>query len=165
MNINYVRAPLIKKAFNSVPHFHLLNLLQSLSFLPILINWLCCYLLNHSQSVFLNGVTSFSRPVSSGVPQFSILGPLLFLLYGVSNLPLSSTSCHILYADDILLFKPVNSLSDFSHLQLDLDSISQWFSSSLQLLTLNSSESKHVFHIHDQALSHSQFLSSPHYPQ
>ena len=56
---------------------------------------------------------------------------------------MSLTSCLILYADDILLFKPVNLLSDFSNLQADLDLISRWLSSSL--LTLNSSKSKYMF--------------------
>ena len=55
----------LKKAFDSVPHSPLLNLLQSLNFQPILINWLHSYLLNRSRFVLLNGATSSSRPVSS----------------------------------------------------------------------------------------------------
>ena len=109
----------IKKAFDSVPHSPLLKLLQSYDFPPILVNWLHSYLINRSQSVVLNGISSSSKHVSSGVPQGSILGPLLFLLYinGVTNIPLSPNSHLILYADDIFLFKPVDSQYDFSLLQ------------------------------------------------
>ena len=105
----------IKKAVNSVTHSPLLKLLQSYDFPPILVNWLHSYLINHSQSVVLNGISSFSKHVSSGVPQGSILGPLFFLLYinGVTNIPLSPNSHMILYADDIFLFKPVDSQYDF----------------------------------------------------
>ena len=79
----------------------------------------------------LNGSSSLSSNVLSGVPQGSILGPLLFIIYinGLSNLPLLSSANLTMYADDILLSHPVNSSSDLPLLQANIDSISSWLSS------------------------------------
>ena len=67
-------------------------------------------------------------PVLSGVPQGSVLGHLLFLMYidDVSDTHLSDGSMLNLYADDMLLYKPINSFTDFSQLQLDINSINEW---------------------------------------
>ena len=64
----------------------------------------------------------------SGVPQGSVIGPLLFLIYinDVCSVELSR-NCHItLYADDILLYKPIRSDQDYSDLQIDINAISDW---------------------------------------
>ena len=137
-----------KKAFDSVSHQPLLVLLSSFSLPPDLLNWIHSYLLNRSQSVVVCGSTSSSLLVSSGVPQGSILGPLLFLVYikGVTDIPLSVSSHLSLYADDIFLFHPISSQSDMCLLQTDLDSISSWLSS--HLLQLNSSKSKYIIFSH-----------------
>ena len=86
--------------------------------------------------------------VSSGVPQGSILGPFLFILYinGVSNLPLSSNFSLILYADNMLLYKPIDSSLDYSSIQAELNAIYDWLSS--KLLNLNTSKSKLMFFLH-----------------
>ena len=135
----------LRKAFDSVPHMPLLDLLSSVSLHPHLLNWIHSYFLNRSQRVVVNGQTSPPLPISSGVPQGSILGPLLFILYinGITNLPLSPSTQLILYADDIFLFHPISTLSDLHSLQSDLDSISTWLSSNS--LQLNSSKSKYIF--------------------
>ena len=100
----------LKKAFDSVPHRPLIELLSKLNLPGNLLAWLQSYLTSRSQQVVVEGATSFKIPVISGVPQGFILGPLLFILYvnDIFQLPFSSSSSVILYADDILIFAPSN---------------------------------------------------------
>ena len=69
----------IKKAFDTVPHVNLLKHLQSLNFNKYLLNWVHSYLLKRKQFVGIDGSNSDSLHVLSGVPQGSVLGPLLFI--------------------------------------------------------------------------------------
>ena len=146
----------LRKAFDSVPHRLLLDTLSSLHIPPVLLHWLHDYLCDRSQLVVINGSCSLKSPVLSGVPQGSILGPLLFILYinGLSNIPLLSSAKLTMYADDILLSHPINSSADLPSLQSNINSISSWFSSNL--LTVNSSKTKYMF----IALKNPPFLSS-----
>ena len=115
----------LKKAFDSVPHQALLNKLYYLHLPMHLFSWLSNYLKQRLQRVVLHGCTSTWLPVVSGVPQDSILGPILFLLYinGIFNVQLSKGSTLLVYADDILLFKALSSPSDMQELQDDVDRI------------------------------------------
>ena len=71
----------------------------------------------------VNGQSSPSAPVISGVPQGSVLGPLLFLIYinDLTKINLRDGAKLTLYADDVLLFRTINSLEDFVALQEDID--------------------------------------------
>ena len=90
----------------------------------------------------VGGESLLDTPVLSGVPQGSVLGPLLFLVYidDVSDVLLSDGSTLNLYADDMLLYKPVKSIEDIHHLQMDIDCISEWVS--CNKLTLNPTKCK-----------------------
>ena len=115
-----------KKAFDNVAHNELLAKLWSFGITGNLWNWFRAYLLNHSQCVRVNHVISSTLPVISGVPQGSILGPLLFLVF-INDLPLAvSSSQLLLYADDTKCLKQINDLKDYSALQQDLHNLAIW---------------------------------------
>ena len=90
-------------------------------------NWFCSYLSSRRQRVTVLGATSKDLPVTSGVPQGSILGPALFLLY-VNELPevISSSSRVSMFADDRKIFGEIKTLGDASSLQEDLGRLSTW---------------------------------------
>jgi ribonucleases P/MRP protein subunit RPP40 len=113
------------KAFDTVPHKRLISKLQHYKLNPLLINWIANYLSERSHRVVLNGEFSETESVLSGVPQGSVLGPLLFLLY-INDLPESILSSLRLFADDGLLSKVITSASDAIVLQNDLKSCESW---------------------------------------
>ena len=146
----------LKKAFDSVPHRPLLNTLATLNLPSHLLCWIHSYLSNRSQRVKVSGCLSQPCQVLSGVPQGSILGPLLFLIYvnDITNVSLSPQSNLILYADDILYFHPVISSSCMISIQNDLNLISDWISS--HFLSINTNKSKYMIITRKS----SQFVSS-----
>lgn len=113
------------KAFDKVCHNLLMYKLHKLNLDPQLLTWLECFLSSRSQFVSANSVDSPSNVVSSGVPQGSVLGPLLFLIY-INDLPSCITSHIHLFADDCVIFREVTSNHDTAILQSDLNAISSW---------------------------------------
>ena len=85
-----------------------------------------------TQAVGVDGATSATLLVISGVPQGSVLGPLLFLIYidGLSRIQLSDGTL-ILFADDIVIYRPICSTADFLLIQEDTDTVSVWIKSNL----------------------------------
>ncbi len=115
------------KAFDKVQHNLLLLKLKSYGISDPTLSWFGSYLSERQQRVVINGHSSDWLPVTSGVPQGSILGPLLFLIY-INDLPtyLENNSSIALYADDSKLFRPIYLPNDSFSLQKDLDSLSHW---------------------------------------
>ena len=116
--------------------------LEDINIHPILTSWIHSYLALRKQSVVVNGVSSMQSTVTSGVPQGSVLGPLLFLTYinDLTNLHLSDGAKLSLYADDILLYKVIHTDSDYVHLQQDIDNIFEW--TLTNLMAFNSAKCK-----------------------
>ena len=100
------------KAFDCVPHDILLRKAEAYGVRGVPLLFIKDFLSNRSQKVKINNSFSSSKPITTGVPQGSILGPLCFLIY-VNDLPNFSTNCQsILYADDTTLCFRGNTLSD-----------------------------------------------------
>jgi len=91
-----------------------------------LLGWIDCFLAARSQRVVVNGQYSGWLPVVSGVPQGSILGPLLFILYIDDVKRAVQHSSVKVFADDISLYSQVSCYEDCSKLQDDLSCVYQW---------------------------------------
>lgn len=123
------------KAFDQVSHNLLLQDLQNFSVNGDCLAWFQSYLTNRSQVVLIGSTKSKEILPTSGIPQGSILGPLLFLIF-INNLPtIFKSSFSSLYADDHKLSKQINDINDCIALQDDLDRLSQWCKT--RLLNLN----------------------------
>ena len=121
----------IAKAFDSLPHSMIIDALSNVGIAGSLLNWFVDYLSSRSQFVAIHGFSSPLRHVTSGVPQGSILGPLLFIVAfdGIFHLSLSSDSNMTGYADDVTYSKPLFSDNDIETAYADLDLICQWIGS------------------------------------
>ena len=98
------------------------------------LKWIQAFLSDQTQAVVLENEKSNIVPVTSGVPQGSVLGPILFLIY-INDLPDSTKSRLLLFADDTTIYLAVSSLQDAKILQQDLDHFNkcelEWYMSSI----------------------------------
>ena len=113
------------KAFNSVPHQRLLLKLRSCRVGGKLLNWVEAFLTGRQQRVSVNGSRSEWAAVTSGVPQGTVLGPLLFVVF-VNDLPGEVSSSVKMFADDTKIYRSVSQASDVHLLQADLNALSGW---------------------------------------
>jgi hypothetical protein len=116
------------KAFDRVPHQRLLHKLHHCGIRDSLLLWIDHFLTRRSQRVVVDGATSEWAPVTSGVPQGTVLGPLLFLSF-INDLPSGITSRIRLFADDCLIYRTISNNSDTQALQVDLNTLHQWSNS------------------------------------
>ena len=134
----------LKKAFDTIDHEILLSKLELYGFKGVSLNLFRDYLSDRTQVTVINNVNSETNFISCGVPQGSILGPHLFLLY-INDLP----NCNLLsdvrmYADDTnLTFASKDPNDLFSFMTHDLGNLKQWLDSNL--LSLNVVKTKCLF--------------------
>ncbi len=116
----------IAKAFDSVSHIKLIAKLQRYGVQGLLLDWIKAFLNRRRQRVKVDGELSDWLPVGSGVPQGSVLGPLLFLVY-INDLPLVVNSAKVkIFADDLKIYIAFLRNDTTLPLQIDIQSVVEW---------------------------------------
>ena len=150
-----------RKAYNSVCHTYLLNKLHSFGITGRLWDWFKCYLEDRLQCTKISNCSSSSVPVLSGVPQGSILGPFLFIVYIASLTSCVSFLKLLSFADDTKCYQQISDPINSTQLQSDLDSLLNW--SILNSLPFNLSKFVHMsfkskittsYHIEETIITH-----------
>ena len=103
-------------------HQHLYYKLNHYGIRGKILEWLKQFLTGRSQCVIIDGEQSDSTTVTSGVPQGTVLAPLLFLCF-INDLPNNILSTVRLYADDVILYTAINTVEDCNKLQHDLNTL------------------------------------------
>jgi len=131
----------LQKAFDTVNHDILLMKLQSIGLNTDIVNWFQSYLSGRLQTINISGASSTPREITCGVPQGSILGPLLFLIY-VNDMSTVVKNKLLLYADDsAILVSGKNKEHITSALSKDLELVSHWLVDNKLSLHLGKTES------------------------
>jgi len=114
------------KAFDKVDHALLIKKLSKYGIHPKIISWIESFLKDRTQQVVVEGQLSFAALILSGVPQGTVLGPILFLIF-INDITNCVTSSVIrCFADDTRIMKAISHTPDMSLLQYDLDRVTQW---------------------------------------
>ena len=113
------------KAFDKVPHGRLVRKIQSLGIHGEVVDWIRHWLNGRRQRVVVENCFSEWRPMTSGVPQGSVLGPLLFVIY-INDLDDNVVNWISKFADDTKIGGVVDSEEGFQSLQRDLDQLEKW---------------------------------------
>ena len=113
------------KAFDSVPYQRLLLKFNYYGITGNSVSWIENFLLDRTQYVQVSGTRSSWISVTPGVPQDTVIGPLLFLIY-INDIVHNLNSKIKLFADDAVLYSEVSNVHDVSLFQQDLDTLSCW---------------------------------------
>ena len=113
------------KAFDKVPHQRLLQKIFAMGIRGNLHKWLSDFLHNRQQLVVIKDSKSSHLKVTSGIPQGSVLGPILFIMY-INDLPNAINSYVKIFADDTKLFNSVISIDQKDQIQEDLEALHSW---------------------------------------
>ena len=113
------------KAFDTVPHRTLMNKLTAYSIENPMCQWIESFLSDRKQQVSVNNERSSWYKITSGIPQRSVLGPLLFVIF-INDLPNLVDSDVYLFADDTKIPNIISNQEDIEQLQLDLYKLSDW---------------------------------------
>lgn len=126
----------LKKAFDSISHIKLISKLQSIGLTSNVLSWFRSYLSNRCQQVKINNKTSHATSTNFGIPQGTVIGPILFILYinDMFNLPLKGQI--ISYADDTVIVLTDKTWDEINkNANMDLKIIKDWFDKNY--LTMN----------------------------
>lgn len=145
-----------RKAFDSVPHKRLINKLKGYGVKGRVLNWVTDFLSTRNQFVSINGKQSHKAPVTSGVPQGSVLGPTLFIYY-INDLPQVTNLLIKIFADDTKAYSQIRNEEDKSKLQKGIESLVGW--SDVWLLRFNSDKCK-VLHVGSSNPHHEYQISN-----
>jgi hypothetical protein len=143
-----------QKAFDKVPHMRLLARLEEIGITGKLLDWIREWLNGRKQRVVINGKASKWIDVDSGVPQGSILGPLLFIIF-INGIDEGILSDILKFSDDTKLFEKVGSSESREKLQEDLRVLCEW--SIKWQMKFNTDKCK-VMHIGAQNLEAEYFM-------
>ena len=133
------------KAFDKVPHQRLLLKLKAHGIGNDVINWIEKWLTHKRQRVIVDSEISNWKSVLSGVPQGSVLGPILFLIY-INDLEDDISSKVLKFADDTKVFRNVTNDTDKKNLQDDLDKLVKWSEKWQMLLNFGKCKCIHIGH-------------------
>ena len=116
----------LSKAFDSVPHKRLITKINAYGIQGPLLSWLNSFLTNRYQRVVIRGTCSRWTNVKSGVPQGTVLGPVMFLIY-INDISDELESSAKLFADDMKVYRVLNNVEeDHNILQHDLTKLESW---------------------------------------
>ncbi|KAK6178413.1 hypothetical protein SNE40_013205 [Patella caerulea] len=145
------------KAFDSVPHERLLNKLEGYGIKGEVLTWIRQFLHGRCQQVKVNGEPSDWKPVTSGIPQGSVLGPVLFVIF-INDLPEIVQSLVEMFADDTKIFLPIHDANSHQIIQNDIHSLTDWAkkwqlrfnASKCKTLHLGNRNPRHTYRMEDQ---------------
>ena len=145
-----------RKAFDSVPHQRLLSKLHGYGIRGKTYDWISSFLSERHQYVNINNNLSNRVPVTSGVPQGSVLGPVLFIYY-INDLP-DAVKCLLkLFADDSKAYMPILTASQHQILQESINNLVHW--SDKWLIKFNSDKCK-ILHLGSNNPKHNYYIKN-----
>ena len=113
------------KAFDTVPHRRMLGKLEAYGIRGNSLSWIKGFLYDRTQEVVVNGTKSEPASVISGIPQGTVLGPLLFVVH-INDLLYNISSAGLMFADDTKIFRLISSREDALELQSDIAKLEDW---------------------------------------
>lgn len=154
------------KAFDRLDHGILLQKLDLIGFSDALVDLISSYLDNRYQFVQYRGYKSVKFLQKSGVPQGSILGPLLFIIF-INDIVSGLEVNYLLYADDLKLYSEIQTIADCERLQKALESVSEWCISNCLPLNISKCNvmtfSKKINYLHFEYVMDGIIIQRPNY--